>query len=289
MKIGYPMVELVFLGCGGGRFQTIDQHFKTGGFRLHAGVRIHVDPGPGALLLSHQHNLDPLALDCVVATHCHPDHYCDAEVLIEAMTQHTTRRRGVLIGSESVLKGVGKFGPAISRFHQKKPEKIVCLRVGESYELGDIKLDATPTQHGDPTTFGLRIHSREGIIGYTNDTQYFGELMKHFKGSRVLIANVTRPLAMRIPWHLCSDDLIALLKQVKPELAVMVHMGMLFLKHPPEKEATRINTATGVETVPGYAGLRVNLDKEVKFKHPTKQPSLEAFVQLPFERIVGVE
>jgi len=289
MKIGDSVVELVFLGCGGGRYQTVDQNFKTGGFRLHAEAKIHVDPGPGALLLSHQHDLDPLALDCIVATHCHPDHYCDVEVLIEAMSQHMTRKRGVLIGSESVLKGAGKFGPAISRFHQRKPEKVVCLRAGESYKLGNLKLEATPTQHGDPTAFGLKVHSQEGIIGYTNDTQYFDELAKHFKGSRVLIANVTRPLAMRIPWHLCSDDFIALLKQVKPELAVMVHMGMLFLKHPPEKEATRIKAATGVKTAVGYAGLRVNLDKEIKLKRPTKQPSLEAFVQPPQERIVGAE
>ncbi len=69
----------------------------------------------------------------------------------------------------------------------------------------------------------------------------------------------------------------------------MLHMGMLFLKHSPEKEAKRIKTATGVETVPGYAGLRVNLDKGVKFKRPTKQPSLEAFVQPKPERFVGVE
>jgi phosphoribosyl 1,2-cyclic phosphodiesterase len=289
MKNGNLMVELVFLGCGGGRYETIDQRFKTGGFRLHAGIKIHVDPGPGALLLSHQHDLNPLALDCVVATHCHPDHYCDAEVLIEAMTQHMTRKRGVLIGSESVLKGVGKFGPAISRFHQKKPQNVVCLRAGESYEFDDLKFEATPTRHGDPTAFGLKIYSQEGTIGYTNDTQYFDGLAKHFKGSRVLIANVTRPLAMRIPWHLCSDDLIALLKRVKPELAVMVHMGMLFLKHPPEKEATRIKAATGVKTMPGYAGLRVTLDKEVKFRRPTKQPTLEAFVQLPPEHIVGAE
>ncbi len=289
MEIGDPMVELVFLGCGGGRYQTVDQHFKTGGFRLHAGAKIHVDPGPGALLLSHQHDLDPLALDCVVTTHCHPDHYSDVEVLIEAMTQHMTRKRGVLIGSESVLKGAGRLGPAISRFHQGKPEKVVCFRAGESYELGDLKLEATPTQHGDPTAFGLKIHSQQGIVSYTNDTQYFDELAKHFKDSRVLIANVTRPLAMRIPWHLCSDDLIALLKQVKPELAVMVHMGMLFLKHPPEKEATRIEAATGIKTVLGHAGLRVNLDKEMKFKRPTKQPSSETFVRLPPEPTVRAE
>lgn len=283
------MVELVFLGAGGGRYQTIDQHFKTGGFRLHAGAKLHVDPGPGALLLSHQHELDPLDIDCVVVTHCHPDHYCDAEVLIEAMTQHMTKKRGVLIGSESALKRAGRYGPAVSRYHQSKPAEVKCSKPGESYELDDVKLEATPTRHGDQTTFGIKFLTKDGAIGYTSDTQYFDELAKHFEGSRVLIANVTRPLAMRIPWHLCSDDLISLLNQVKPELAVMVHMGMLFLKHSPEKEAARIKAATGVETVPGYAGLRVNLEKEVKFKRPPKQPSLEAFARLSPERFAGAE
>lgn len=282
------MVELVFLGCGGGRYQTIDQHFKTGGFRIHGQVKIHVDPGPGALLLTHQYDMDPLDLDCVVATHCHPDHYADAEVLIEAMTQHMTKKRGVLIGSPSVLRGKARFGPAISKYHQGRVAKIVTFQPGATYELGDLKLEATPTQHSEPTTFGLKFRSRAGTIGYTNDTQYFDGLAEHFEGVRVLIANVTRPLAMRIQWHLCSDDLIAILKQVRPELAVMVHMGMLFLKHHPEKEAARIKAETGVETLPGYAGLRVDIDKEIKIKRPVKQPSLEAFVRPP-ERFVGAE
>lgn len=283
------MVDLVFLGCGGGRYQTVDQYFKTGGFRLHGQVNIHIDPGPGALLLTHQHGLNPLDLDCVVVTHCHPDHYTDAEVLVEAMTQHMTRKRGVLIGSESVLHGKDGFGPAISRYHQHKAEKVIVLRPGEAYEFKELELEATPTQHSDSTTFGLKFHSQHGIIGYTNDTQYFGELADHFKGARVLIANVTRPLAMRIRWHLCSDDLISLLKEVKPELAVIVHMGMLFLRHPPEKEAARIKAETNVETVPGYAGLRIDIDKEIKVRRPVRQPSLEAFAKTRPGHFVGAE
>jgi len=193
------------------------------------------------------------------------------------MTQHMTRKRGVLIGSESVLRGAGKFGPAISRYHQSKPAKVVCLRAGGSYELGEIKLEATPTQHSDPATFGLKFRTGEGLIGYTCDTQYFDGLAKSFEGSRVLIANITRPLNMRIKWHLCSDDLIALLKRVKPELAIMLHMGMLFLRHKPGEEAARIKAETGVETVPGYAGLRIDIDKKIEVKRPITQPSLGMF------------
>lgn len=257
---------------------TIDQHFKTGGFRIHGQAKIHVDPGPGALLLSHRLGLNPLDLDCVIATHCHPDHYTDAEVLIEGMTHHMKEKRGVLIGSESVIKGKEKFGPCISKYHRAKAAKIISLKPGDSCELSDLKLEATPTIHGDPTTFGLRFHSRRGAVGYTNDTQYFEDLHRYFKGTRVLIVNATRPLGMRIRWHLCSDDVIELLKQVNPELAVMVHMGMLFRKHPPEREAARIKSETGVETLPGYVGLRVKIDKEIEVKRPVKQPRLEAFV-----------
>jgi len=268
---------------------TIDQIFNTGGFRIRGSANMHVDPGPGALLLSYNHGLNPLNLDCIAVTHCHTDHYCDAEVLIEAMTDHMTKKRGVLLGSESVLKGSGKFGPAISRYHLEKPAEVVCMKPGSNYELNGIKLEATPAQHSDPTAFGLKIHTKDGTIGYTGDTQYFDEIAKNFKNSRILIANVTRPLAMRIKWHLCSDDLISLLKEVKPELAVIMHMGMLFLKHRPEREAARIKAETGVETVPGRTGLRVVVDKEIKLQRPHKQPGLEVFARPVPKRFVGGE
>jgi hypothetical protein len=93
---------------------------------------------------------------------------------------------------------------------------------------------------------------------------------------------------MRIKWHLCSDDLISLLKEVKPELAVIMHMGMLFLRHSPEKEAARIKEETGVQTMPGYVGLHVNIDKEIKVKRPSKQPNL-AFARPKPESFANVE
>jgi mRNA degradation ribonuclease J1/J2 len=200
-----------------------------------------------------------------------------------------TKKRGVLVGSESVLNGAGKFGPAISSYHKEKPAEIVHMKSGTKYKLNELELEATQAQHSDPTAFGLKIHTKDGIIGYTGDTQYFDGLAKNFKNARVLIANVTRPLAMRIKWHLCSDDLISLLKEVKPELAVMMHMGMLFLRHGPEKEAARIKEETGVQAIPGYAGLRVNVDGEIRVKRPAKQPNLEEFARPKQERFAGVE
>jgi phosphoribosyl 1,2-cyclic phosphodiesterase len=197
-----------------------------------------------------------------------------------------TKRRGVLIGSSAVVRGGTKFGPAISKYHQDKVPEIVTLKPGEKYELGDLRLEATRTHHSEPTAFGLKIHSQAGTIGFTSDTQYFEGLAKQFEGCRVLIASVTRPLGMRISWHLCSDDFISILKDVKPELAVMVHMGMLFLRHRPDNEAARIKAETGVDTVPGYAGTRIEIDKDIKVKRPARQPSLDAFAESPGEKLV---
>ena len=292
------MVELVFLGSGGGRFQMVNQYFKTGGFRVHAGANVHVDPGPGALLLTHQYGLNPSDLDGIIVTHCHPDHYTDAEVLVEAMTQQMAveaigqpmrKKRGVFIGSKSVIEGIGSHGPAISKYHQSKPEKLVILEPGQKFQLDGMEVESVPTKHSDPTAIGIIFRTEKGAIGYTSDTQYFEDIGKYFSGVRVLIANVTRPLSMRIPWHLCSEDLIQILKVVKPELCVMIHMGMLFLKHAPTKEASRITSETGVETIPGHAGLVVNIDEKIKIMRHPNQPALEEFAKVKTEKFSGAQ
>ncbi len=210
------MVEIVSLGCGGGRHQTLDQSFRTGGFRIHGKIDLHVDPGPGALLLTNELGLDPLDLNGVAVSHAHPDHYTDAEVLVEGMSRGSSDG-GRFVGSRSAIEGTEELGPAISKYHKRKAGKVISLEPEESFEDDDIKLEATPTKHSDPTGFGLKIHTDQGIIGYTGDTQYFEELPEFFTDSRVLIANVTRPGNKRIEKHLCIEDLVEILKVVEPE------------------------------------------------------------------------
>lgn len=87
-------IELTLLGTGGGRFATITQKRRTAGIRIISeDLNFHLDPGPGALVHSISEGLNPQKLNAVFVFHCHPDHYTDAEVLIEAMTKGTTRAR----------------------------------------------------------------------------------------------------------------------------------------------------------------------------------------------------
>jgi phosphoribosyl 1,2-cyclic phosphodiesterase len=84
------MTSLTFLGTGGGRFATIYQVRATGGIYINDGGRLHLDPGPSALAGMRSLDLDPALTDCVMVSHCHPDHYGDAEMLIEGMTVEAT-------------------------------------------------------------------------------------------------------------------------------------------------------------------------------------------------------
>src|SRR4030065_673432 len=99
------MTVLTFLGTGGGRFATIYQARATGGIYLEDERNLHIDPGPGALVRARSVGIDPLKTDAILISHCHPDHYMDAEILIEAMTEGGPKKLRALHGARSRIEG----------------------------------------------------------------------------------------------------------------------------------------------------------------------------------------
>lgn len=266
------MSRLVFLGTGGGRFAAILQARATGGIHLQLEgangqvYRFQIDPGPGALVRMLDRGIDPLRTDAILVSHCHPDHYTDAEMLIEGMTNGGNRRIGALVASRSVIEGVEGFGPAISKYHIVRPGLVKVASPGESVELSGIRIEATVSAHSDPSSVGFRIHAREGIIGYVSDTALTDEVAAAHRGSRILIVPVTRPLKMPIPFHLTVEDAAALVDMVKPKLALLTHFGMRVIKEGPEAAAAWIQAKTGVRTVAGKDGMEWDLGKELKMR-----------------------
>lgn len=256
-------VFLKFLGTGGGRFSTITQERSTAGCLLEAGVRFHIDPGPGALLRSRIEREDPTRVRAVLVTHAHPDHYCEAEVAVEAMTKGGAEKRGLLAGSLSVIDGTATHGPVVSKYYKARPEEVFAVRQGDNFKVGPVSVRATPSFHSDETTVGFRFHTEEGAIGYLSDTSYDAEVVAAHKGSRLLVLPATRPRRSRIRWHLASEDVVEILKAVRPEMAVLNHLGLRMLRAGPEKEAEWIEKVSGVRTVAGFDGMQVAVADEV--------------------------
>jgi len=258
------LISLVFLGTGGGRFATISQVRATGGLYLISdSTRVHIDPGPGSLIRLKEAGLDPTKTNAIIVTHCHPDHYTDAEVLIEAMTHGCKKRRGLLAASDSVLKGHQTLGPAVSDYHASKPAEVKALKPGDSFRIDDLKIRATKTFHSDPSAIGLRIESKDGVISMTGDTSLKEEVFKEHMGCDVLVLSVTRPLQARIPHHLATEDAAEIAKAVKPKLALLTHFGMRFIGANPEVQANWVEKETGIRTVSAWDGMSLTLKEGV--------------------------
>ena len=275
-------VEVVFLGTGGGRFTTITQKRRTGGIRiLSKRLNIHVDPGPGALIYSLEAGLNPQKINAVLVSHRHPDHYTNAEILVEAMTRGMLKKRGIVAAPSNILVGNKETGPAISMYHQRMTEKVIVVKPGVNFRVGDTKVVATEARHTDPEAVGFRFEIPEvGAIGYTADTEYFEGIEEEYRGVRILIISVMRPLGS--PWtgHMTPKEAAKIVDAVKPEMAVATHFGMKMLFSGPTYEVKLIEEKTGVPTVAAFDGMKLRMGEQITVgKTSRNQQGLEEFLK----------
>jgi len=273
------MIELVFIGTGGGRFAMITQKRRTGGIRiLSESLNMHLDPGPGALVYSLEMGLDPQKIGAILVSHSHPDHANDAEVLIEAMSHGTKKKRGLLAAARSVLFGNDVCEQSISNYHQRMPERIVDLRVGTKFDVEDLEVQAVKAEHSDPDAVGLRFRNRDyGDFAYTSDSEYFDGIQGFYEGVRLLLLCVLRPSGK--PWkgHMTTDDALKIVEATKPEMAIITHFGMEMIFRA-RMEAKIIEKEAGIPTKPAVDGMRVTLGEEIHVNVPKKQMSLSGFI-----------
>jgi phosphoribosyl 1,2-cyclic phosphodiesterase len=261
-------VEIVFLGTGGGRFATITQKRRTAGIRIASdSLNLHLDPGPGALVHSIDEGLDPQKLNAVFVSHSHPDHYTDAEVLIEAMTRGMTKKRGMLVASKSVLSGSDVCEASISKYHQQMPQQKIEAVPNMKFQVGDVNVLVTEARHTDPDAVGFRFETADfGDFAYTSDTEYFEGIGKYYEDVKLLILCVMRPAGK--PWkgHMTTNDAIKIVEETRPEHAVLTHLGMQMIFKGPANEAKLVKDKTGVPTVAAVDGMRIDFGEAVSVR-----------------------
>jgi ribonuclease BN (tRNA processing enzyme) len=248
------MSSIQFLGTGGGRFVILSQMRYTGGLWLESGkTNILIDPGPGALIRCLQFKKELRKLDAVLVSHKHLDHYNDAEICVEGMTEGMNKKRGRLIINKNVE-------PYISEYHRD----IVNVQTFDSvkeFEVGDIRIKTTPTfDHDD--AFGFRFSLNDGVITYSSDTNYKDGLIPYYTDSDILILNVLRPANKKITKHLSTAEAREIIEKARPKLAVLNHFGILLVRANPDAVARDIQEKTGVETIAAKDGMVLDLGKK---------------------------
>lgn len=269
-----PEIEITMLGTGGGRFATITQKRHTAGIRIISNsLNLHLDPGPGALVYSVSEGLDPQKLNAVFVSHAHPDHYTDAEVLVEAMTRGMTRKRGVLAAARSVLSGNDVCEQSISKYHQRMPERKIEALPNMKFQVADVNVSVTEARHTDPDTVGFRFETSEfGDFAYASETEYFEDIGRYYEGARLLILCVLRPAGK--PWkgHMTTDDAVKIIEEAHPEQAVLTHFGMKMIFSGPAKEARLVEEKTGIPTVAAVDGMRITFGETIRIRVKRRKP-----------------
>ncbi|RJS84920.1 MBL fold metallo-hydrolase [Candidatus Bathyarchaeota archaeon] len=274
------VVEVIFLGTGGGRFAMITQKAKTGGIRIISNkTNMHVDPGPGALIYSLEQGLDPQKINVLFISHAHLDHTNDACLLLEAMTRGGRSKRGTLAASHSVIEGNEICDKAITRYHIGLPERVIEAKDGTKFDVGDFEVEVVKAIHADPDTVGFCLKTPDaGSIGYLPDSEYFEDLGAFFKGVRLLILSVLRPAGK--PWkgHMTTEDAARIAEEARPDLLVITHFGMQMLLSPPFREARIIEEKTGIHTIAAKYGMRISMDGKIRMGESKKQADLSLFM-----------
>lgn len=250
-----------FMGTAGARFAVSRQlRSSAGTWCSFQGRQLLIDPGPGTLscCFNQEPVLDPELLDAVILSHRHLDHSTDVNVMIEAMTRGTYRRRGSLFAPADA---VGGEEPVVFSHVRRSVDNLVIMREGETYNIGGLPFE-TPLRHLHPAeTYGFTFHLADKRVSFIVDTLFFPALVDSYRGTDLLIINVLMlaPFEQREIQHLDLGAAEKLIGAIKPRQAIMTHFGLTMLQNDPETLARELSKKTGIEVMAAYDGMTVNL------------------------------
>lgn len=251
-----------FLGTAGARFVVSKQLRASGGLWFALGKeQVLVDPGPGSLVkcLSSRPKMDPTKLDGIILTHRHLDHSNDVNAVVEAMSDGGKRRDGFLYGPEDAFAGPD---PVVQLYVRSYLGDIEYLQAGKEIKRSSYILK-TPLRHHHPVeTYGLQFLLPYGNISLIADTAYFPELIEHYRDADILIINVViyrDDMPKRI-YHLNYSQAKNLIREIRPELAILTHFGMTMLQQKPNLLARALQDELKIKVLAASDGLTVPLN-----------------------------
>jgi len=246
---------ITFLGTAGARFVVTRQFLASGGAWLNLGdTQILLDPGPGSLVQAAKRKLDPVKLDAIVLSHKHLDHSGDINIMIEAMTNGGTKKRGMVFAPSDALNQ----DPVILSYLRSYPQNIQVLTEGGSYAVNDVSFK-TPVRHKHPVeTYGFIFQTPRHTFSWIIDTRYFEDLAGHYEGD-LLIINVVRLKPGAPLDHLSLPEVKSIIGELKPRIAILTHFGMTMWRAKPWELAGELSEETGIQVIAARDGMRFDL------------------------------
>jgi ribonuclease BN (tRNA processing enzyme) len=221
-------MKLQFVGCGdafgsGGRQNTC---FHVTGER----VNFLIDCGASALPSLKRLDIKRDAIDLILITHFHGDHFAGLPFLL-LDAQFTRRTRPLVIaGPEGIETKLPQVMEALfehsSRTKQKFDLEIVTLKPEETREFGAVTVTPYAVVHGESggPFLGYRIQAESRVIAYSADTEWTKTLIPLARDADLFIAEAYTHDRI-VKNHLSLATLESPLAEIKPKQLILTHMS----------------------------------------------------------------
>lgn len=220
-------MKVRFLGSGdafgsGGRFQTCI-HLQSGASQLL------LDCGASSLIAMRRFGVEPQAIDTVILSHLHGDHFGGVPFLI-LDGQFKRRTRPLIVagppGVEArVREAMEVFFPGSTRVERKFETRFVELADRAPVEVGPVRVTGFAVVHasGAPP-FALRVAAEGKTVSYSGDTEWTESLIDAARGADLFIAEALF-YDKRIKYHLDLTTLLQHRARLECRRLVVTHMG----------------------------------------------------------------
>jgi ribonuclease BN (tRNA processing enzyme) len=221
-------MQLRFVGCGdalgsGGRFNTC---FHVTGAR----VNFLIDCGASSLPALKRLGIAREAIDLILITHFHGDHFGGLPFLL-LDAQFTRRSRPLVIaGPAGIETRLANLMEALFEHSSKtKPRfdlSIVALEPEQSRTFGEVEVTPYPVVHGESggPFLAYRVEAEGRVIAYSADTEWTDTLIPAARGADLFIAEAYYYDKI-VRNHLSLKTLEAHLPEINAKRLVLTHMS----------------------------------------------------------------
>ena len=226
-------IEIKVLGSGdafgsGGRFQACFYIQSEAG-------RFLIDCGSSSLIAMKRFGVDPSAVDMILLSHLHGDHFGGVPFFI--LDAQFARRAHPLViaGPPGVKRRIQEamevLFPRSSKSEQKFAIEFIELPERSNTAIGSLKVTPFSVIHpsGD-TPYALRVQCGEKVIGYSGDTEWTETLLEVSRGADLFLCEAYF-FEKNIKFHLSYRTLMEHRAQLGCRKLVLTHMGNDMLNH----------------------------------------------------------
>jgi hypothetical protein len=244
--------RVLFLGTAGDMLVTGKQTRASGGIAMELeGLRVLLNPGPGAVVRACQYQINLREVDVVIATQNSVLASNDVNAVIDGMTNGGLDTKGILMATSEVLEGGQKLYPAVSALHREQLEKIITLKPEHKVALNTVEFVPTLVKG---IGVGLKISLSDSKIGYTGMTGFSRQIAEQYDGCDLLIICVPH-FTKKSEDGLNVEEAVKFIQIAKPRMVVVTGFGVKILENDLLSSVREIQRQTQIETVAAKEGL----------------------------------